>query len=109
MKLFSRHDLEDLGDDEPVFLIRARDAEAPGILRKLAFFVRARHGAHGLADEIEAFADEVFEWQHADGNSAPPPEPEEPVDVDERLEPYGHELGVPRELEPGELLGEHRS
>ena len=106
MKLFSRQNLEDVAEDEPVFLIRASDAEGPNLLRKYAFLLRARHRADGLAAEIEAFADELFEWQHAEGNSAPPP-PSEPdvVDVEDRL--AGHvEDGFEgaRELEVEELL-----
>lgn len=81
MPLFPGHDLDDLADDEPAFVIRASDAEGPAILRKAAFFYRARHGAGDYADQIEAFADEMFEWQHAEGNSAPPPE-RDPVDTD---------------------------
>lgn len=74
MKLFPGQSLEDVADDEPVFVVRAADAEAPAIIRKAAFLYRARHGATKLADNLEAFADEVFAWQHADGNAAPPPE-----------------------------------
>lgn len=121
MKLFARHNLDELGEDEPVFLIRGRDADGPGMLRKFAFVVRSRHGAHGLADEILEFADELFAWQHAEGNGAPPPEPEEPVDVAERLEPYATGGLVPgpsaeevlerggRKLDEEELLEEDRS
>lgn len=75
MKLFHRHDLEKIGRDEPVFVIRASDAEGPNVLRKYAFLLRARHhGAEKLAEEIEEFAGTMFEWQHAEGNAAPPPE-----------------------------------
>jgi hypothetical protein len=108
VKLFSRHNLEDVAEGEPVFLIRASDAEGPNLLRKYAFLLRARHPrAHLLADEVEAFADELFEWQHADGNAAPPPVDPEPdvVDVEGRL--AGHvEDGFEgaRELEEEELL-----
>lgn len=93
MKLFSRHNLEDVAEGEPVFLIRASDAEGPNLLRKYAFLLRARHPrAHLLAAEVEAFADECFEWQHAEGNSAPPP-PDE-VELEARM------------LDEEELLGE---
>lgn len=78
MKLFARHDLKDVGKDEPVFLIRASDAEGPNLLRKYAFLLRARHPELGpLAGEIEDFAGTMFEWQHAEGNVAPLPSPEE--------------------------------
>lgn len=113
MKLFARHSLDDVAEDEPVFLIRASDAEGPNLLRKYAFLLRARHPrAHLLADEVEAFADELFEWQHSEGNSAPPPsdpveesEALDDVDVEARL--AGHvEDGFEgaRELEEEELL-----
>lgn len=82
MKLFHRHHVAEIAEDEPVFLIRASDAEGPNLLRKYAFLLRARHpGTDGLASEIEAFADELFEWQHAEGNSAPPPS--DPVEEEE--------------------------
>jgi hypothetical protein len=78
MKLFHDQSIEHVGGDEPVFLLRAADAETPSIARKAAFLYRARHGASDLADELDRFADEAFEWQHAEGNSAPPPPPPEP-------------------------------
>lgn len=84
MKLFDRHNLADVGDDEPVFLIRASDAEGPNLLRKYAFLLRARHPrAHELADEVEAFAETMFEWQHAEGNAAPPPSDDEVQEISE--------------------------
>lgn len=87
MKLFGRHDLKRVGDDEPVFLIRASDAEGPNLLRKYAFLLRARHhGTEELASEIEAFAETMFEWQHAEGNAAPPPPPA-PDDVEPSGDP----------------------
>lgn len=109
MKLFSRHNLEDVAEGEPVFLIRASDQEGPNLLRKYAFLLRARHPrAHLLADEVEAFADELFEWQHAEGNAAPPPsDPEDEVGVDVEARLAGHvEDGFEgaRELEEEELL-----
>lgn len=106
MNLFDRQTLDDLGPDEPVFLIRGRDEEGPNLLRKYAFLLRARHpGALRLADEVEGFADELFAWQHREGNGAPPPsdpvEEEEPRDyVEEEVELEG-----PRSLEEEELLG----
>ncbi len=88
MKLFPRHDLDELDADEPVFLIRGRDLEGPGLLRKYAFLLRARHPrALQLADEIEAFAEEVFAWQHAEGNGAPPPLDDAPIDEDDGTAP----------------------
>lgn len=65
--------LDDIGEDEPVWLVRAADAEGPSILRKAAFLYRARHGATVLAEAMESFADEMFAWQHAEGNAAPVP------------------------------------
>lgn len=79
MKLFPGQSLDELGEDEPVYLLRAGDAETPGLLRKAAFFYRARHGAGALADELEAFAEKAFEWQHRKGNAAPPPPADEPA------------------------------
>lgn len=79
MKLFPGQTLDDVADDEPVYLLRAGDAETPSIMRKAAFLYRARHGANTLAGELEAFADEAFEWQHAEGNAAPPPVEPEPA------------------------------
>jgi hypothetical protein len=73
MKSALDHDLADLADDEPVFLLRASDAETPAIARKAAFLYRARHGAEEMAARLEAFADEAFAWQHTEGNAAPPP------------------------------------
>lgn len=83
MKLFPGQSLEDIADDEPVLVIRAADVEAPAIIRKAAFLYRARHGATKYADSLEAFADEVFAWQHADGNAAPPPERDDLPVVDD--------------------------
>jgi hypothetical protein len=99
VKLFARHDLGHLADDEPVFLVRGRDAEGPNILRKLAFLVRARHGAEMLAGEIEAFADEMFAWQHSEGRSAPPPERDEAAPSEATIE----EEPAPAE-EPGTVV-----
>jgi len=79
VKLFPGHNLDDLLEDEPAFLIRASDAEGPAVLRKAAFLYRARHGADSYASELEAFAEEMLEWQHADGNAAPPPEADVPA------------------------------
>ena len=101
MKLFSRHNLDDVAEDEPVFLIRASDAEGPNLLRKYAFLLRARHRADGLAAEVEAFADELFEWQHSEGNSAPPPS--DPVEEPEALDDVDGFEGA-RDLEEEELL-----
>ena len=79
MRMFDRRDETEIGEDEPVFLIRASDAEGPNLLRKYAFLLRARHpGSERRAEEIEAFAETMFEWQHAEGNAAPPPAPEDP-------------------------------
>ena len=41
------------------------------------------------ADEIEVFADELFEWQHREGNSAPPPQDD---DVDVEGFSFSHQL-----------------
>lgn len=95
MRLFPGHNLDDLADDEPAFVIRAADAEAPAILRKAAFLYRARHGAGSYADEIEAFAEEMFAWQHADGNAAPPPEADVAPPPDPELSEPVEEPGAP--------------
>lgn len=75
MKLFHDQALDDVGDDEPVFLLKASDAETPAIAHKAAFLYRARHGESDFADALDAFGDEAFEWQHTEGNAAPPPAP----------------------------------
>lgn len=74
MKLFDQT-LTGIGDDEPVFLLKASDAETPSIAHKAAFIYRARHGESDLADALDAFGDQAFEWQHTEGNAAPPPVP----------------------------------
>lgn len=80
MKLFTGTglSLEPVGDDEPVFMVRAADAETPAILRKAALLYRARHGAETLGRQLEAFANEAFDWQHQEGNAAPPPPADPP-------------------------------
>ena len=51
-----------IGEDEPVFILRAQDAAMSGTLRAWASL--HRKGGGKLADAVEKFANEVEEWQH---------------------------------------------
>lgn len=59
-----------IGEDEPVFLLRANDIFMPKTLRFWANQV-ASFGNQNLADDIYKFADEAETWQGENGCKMP--------------------------------------
>lgn len=51
-----------IGEDEPVFLLRAQDRFAPVTIEIWAALVR-QHGNAKLADQVEEFIKKMDEWQ----------------------------------------------
>jgi len=62
-----------IGDDEPVFLLRAKDLFAPDTLRFWARMVQESNtdGSHELALSVNNFADFMNEWQKKNGFKIP--------------------------------------
>ena len=54
-----------IGEDEPVFIIRAKDAAMASTLRFWAY--QNWKGGGNLSDAVEEFANEVENWQRANG------------------------------------------
>jgi len=50
--------------DEPVFLLRGQDVNAPHAVRMYAAAHRRSGGSHDLADMAEAQAEAMEEWQN---------------------------------------------
>jgi len=59
-----------IADDEPVFLLRAKDSFAPAVVRMWAELVAAS-GDHDLADHVFGWAHKMEEWQFANGSKVP--------------------------------------
>lgn len=60
-------------DDEPVFLLRAKDITAPDVVRMWATLVRQRGGDPALVDRVTAYADEMqaYAEEHYNGGKTP--------------------------------------
>ena len=56
-----------IGEDEPVFLMRAKDLSAPAVVEEWARLAE-ESGAHGRAATARAWADEMRAWQETPGN-----------------------------------------
>lgn len=60
-----------IGQDEPVFIIRARDIVAPETVRAWAVLARDAGADLALVALAERWADEMEEWQMAHGAHVP--------------------------------------
>jgi hypothetical protein len=58
--------LEKVGDDEPVFVLRARDRCAPKIIRLWAEFARAEGSPEEKTQQARDIADEMEAWAKVD-------------------------------------------
>lgn len=65
-----------IGEDEPVFLIRARDWLAPDVVGYWADSMRANGGSEEVASHVLHWADRMAEWQQANGRKMPDTPPE---------------------------------
>lgn len=66
-------------EDEPVFLLRAKDLLAPRVVRKWAALVRMFTGDEALAAAAEQWADVMQAWGRAHGSKLPDAPPDAPV------------------------------
>ena len=60
-----------IGEDEPVFLLRAKDSLAPGILMKWATELINRGGDKEMAKMVADHAVKMVEWQEKNGCKLP--------------------------------------
>lgn len=60
-----------IGEDEPVFLLRAKDALAPGCLEYWANTLKEIGGDIETANNILRFAEKMRTWQMQYGNKTP--------------------------------------
>ena len=58
-------------EDEPVFLLRAKDMLAPSILKLWAYHLRLSGGQVLMAQLVEEHADKMMEWQEKNGCKIP--------------------------------------
>jgi hypothetical protein len=58
-------------NDEPVFLLRARDTVAPEIVRYWADMVQSKGGEASLCDRVRDWADEMEQYGRDHGNKVP--------------------------------------
>lgn len=58
-------------EDEPVFLLRAQDVNAPEVVENWAFANELRGGDPKLSELARAHAVRMREWQHLHGCKAP--------------------------------------
>jgi hypothetical protein len=59
------------GEDEPVFLLRAKDKFAPELLLRWAAKLRLNGGDPYMAIMVENHAQEMIEWQSIFGSKLP--------------------------------------
>ncbi len=59
-----------IGEDEPVFLLRAKDTFAPAVVKMWAELVQAS-GDQDLADHVFAWAWQMEEWQVLNDSKVP--------------------------------------
>ena len=60
-----------IGIDEPVFLLRAKDVLAPGILMRWAHELIVRGGQQRMAKMVTDHAVEMIQWQEKNGCKLP--------------------------------------
>ncbi len=60
-----------LADDEPYFVLRAKDPQAPALIEQWADERQARYGAYPKLDEARACAREMRAWKSAHPEAMP--------------------------------------
>lgn len=63
--------LNKIPDDEPVFLLRAKDQLAPALLKIWAHNLVVAGGQEEMAQLVSNHADRMIEWQHIHGCKIP--------------------------------------
>jgi hypothetical protein len=63
--------LQKAADDEPIFVLRAQDQTAPGIVRAWARLAETLHAPAAKVREAHALADRMLEWQERHGCKVP--------------------------------------
>ena len=56
-----------IGEDEPVFLVRAKDVLAPMVMRQWAMLHRIQGGDSAMSDSVEKHANLTEKWQREYG------------------------------------------
>lgn len=64
-------DFSEIGDDEPVFAIRAKDRVAPGALVEYARLAERAGASEELVVSVLAHAQRMRDWQMANGSKVP--------------------------------------
>ena len=70
----TKHDnacLESAGDDEPIFVIRARDDIGPSVMRFWADELEANGGSPEKAEQACDLAKQMEAWQKRNGSKLP--------------------------------------
>ena len=58
-------------EDEPVFLLRARDVTAPAVVRYWAIKARAAGAMRNITESAERQVEAMIQWQHEHGIKIP--------------------------------------
>lgn len=58
-------------DDEPLFILRAKDMVAPGVVRVWVHYARASGTPEAKLSEALALAERMEQWQKANGKKVP--------------------------------------
>jgi hypothetical protein len=59
------------GDDEPIFVLRAQDALAPGLVREWALQAQRLGTPHEKLQEAHMLAEKMVEWQRTHLSKVP--------------------------------------
>jgi hypothetical protein len=62
-------------EDEPVFLVRGQDITAPTICRHWAMLAKTAGASPDIVQRVEMWADEIEQWQQANGHCKVPDMP----------------------------------
>jgi hypothetical protein len=63
--------LQNAGDDEPIFVLRAHDKCAPGVVRHWAAIAEAHRAPPNKVYEARALAERMLVWQAEHGCKVP--------------------------------------
>jgi len=63
--------LENVADDEPIFVLRARDVLAPEVVGAWADKMKERGGDSDKKHDALVIADQMREWQRRNGSKLP--------------------------------------
>ena len=67
----SGSDPPNIGEDEPVFLLRAKDRLAPETMEFWASTLEASDGDQATVDHVRAWAEFMRKWQRDNGSKLP--------------------------------------